>query len=151
MSARTVASSAAPRATPRAAPRANALAASLDPVAAPPEERPRAAVAAVEQGATTFDRVRDAAAGCQACDLWARATQTVFGSGPVPARLMLVGEQPGDKEDLAGEPFVGPACRLLDRALQDAGKLHHLRHQRGEALQARAARQAATAQAAQHL
>jgi uracil-DNA glycosylase len=113
MSARTVASSDAPR--------ANALAASLDPVVAPPEERPRAAVAAVEQGATTFDRVRDAAAGCQACDLWARATQTVFGSGPVPARLMLVGEQPGDKEDLAGEPFVGPAGAMLARGLADAG------------------------------
>jgi DNA polymerase len=64
---------------------------------------------------------RPAAAGCRACDLWARATQTVFGAGPVPARLMLVGEQPGDKEDLAGEPFVGPAGALLAKAMDEAG------------------------------
>jgi uracil-DNA glycosylase family protein len=93
----------------------------LDPAAAPPEERPSVALAAVEQGETSFDRVRDAAAGCRACDLWARATQTVFGTGPVPARLMLVGEQPGDKEDLAGEPFVGPAGSMLGKALEEAG------------------------------
>jgi DNA polymerase len=66
-------------------------------------------------------RVAEIARGCRACDLWARATQTVFGLGPVPARLMLVGEQPGDQEDLAGEPFVGPAGQLLDRALDEAG------------------------------
>lgn len=75
---------------------------------------------AAAQGKAGFDDVRDAAAGCRACDLWARATQTVFGSGPVPARLMLVGEQPGDQEDLQGEPFVGPAGRILDRALDEA-------------------------------
>jgi DNA polymerase len=61
------------------------------------------------------------AAGCQACPLWRDATQTVFGEGPVPAPLMLVGEQPGDQEDKAGHPFVGPAGRLLDRALEHAG------------------------------
>ncbi len=65
--------------------------------------------------------VRDEARLCRACDLWRPATQIVFGEGPVPAPLMLVGEQPGDKEDLAGEPFVGPAGRILDRALADAG------------------------------
>ncbi len=92
-----------------------------DPVAAPPEERPPVALAAVERGATDFEHVREAAAGCKACDLWARATQTVFGWGPVPARLMLVGEQPGDKEDLEGKPFVGPAGGILARALEEAG------------------------------
>ena len=65
--------------------------------------------------------IRDAAAGCRRCDLWKRATQTVFGEGPTKARLMLVGEQPGDQEDLAGEPFVGPAGQLLREALADAG------------------------------
>ena len=60
------------------------------------------------------------AAGCTRCDLYKHATQTVFGEGPADADLVLVGEQPGDKEDLAGEPFVGPAGKLLDRALADA-------------------------------
>ncbi|HEX2626182.1 MAG TPA: UdgX family uracil-DNA binding protein [Candidatus Limnocylindrales bacterium] len=91
----------------------------------PPEERPVAALAAVEAGRAHGDKgfraVRDAAAGCRACPLWEHATQTVFGLGPIPARLMLVGEQPGDKEDLAGSPFVGPAGAMLDRALDDAG------------------------------
>jgi len=64
---------------------------------------------------------RDEARSCHACDLWRPATQTVFGEGPVHAPLMLVGEQPGDKEDIAGKPFVGPAGRILDRALADAG------------------------------
>jgi uracil-DNA glycosylase family protein len=86
----------------------------------PPTERPAAALEAVEHGAG-IDAVRAAAAGCQACDLWARATQTVFGAGPVPARLMLVGEQPGDREDIEGEPFVGPAGRILAEALDEAG------------------------------
>ncbi len=62
-----------------------------------------------------------AAAGCRACELWEPATQTVFGEGPPTARVVLVGEQPGDQEDRTGEPFVGPAGRLLDRALADAG------------------------------
>jgi DNA polymerase len=65
--------------------------------------------------------VRRAAKECHACDLWKRGTQTVFGRGPKEARLMLIGEQPGDQEDLVGEPFVGPAGRMLDRALQEAG------------------------------
>jgi uracil-DNA glycosylase family protein len=66
-------------------------------------------------------QVRDSADGCRRCDLWKRGTQTVFGEGPVTARLMLVGEQPGDQEDLAGEPFVGPAGQLLRDALLEAG------------------------------
>jgi uracil-DNA glycosylase family protein len=65
--------------------------------------------------------LRDEAAGCRACHLWKQATQTVFGEGPQAARIMLVGEQPGDKEDLAGQPFVGPAGQMLDRALEEAG------------------------------
>jgi DNA polymerase len=69
----------------------------------------------------TLDAVRDVAAGCKACDLYARGTQTVFGEGPRKAELMLVGEQPGDAEDRAGHPFVGPAGKLLDRALEEAG------------------------------
>jgi uracil-DNA glycosylase len=64
---------------------------------------------------------RDAAAGCTACDLWVRATQTVFGEGPARAPLFLLGEQPGDHEDVEGHPFVGPAGELLGRALDDAG------------------------------
>lgn len=62
----------------------------------------------------------DAARGCRGCDLYRHADQTVFGQGPPTARMMLVGEQPGDKEDRAGEPFVGPAGRLLDKALDAA-------------------------------
>jgi len=87
----------------------------------PPEARPEAALAAVMQGTVDLEGVRTLADGCRACDLWAKATQTVFGHGPVPARLMLVGEQPGDQEDVRGEPFVGPAGRILDRALEEAG------------------------------
>ena len=69
----------------------------------------------------SLSNVRTAAKDCQACDLWKRGTQTVFGEGGGKADLMFVGEQPGDAEDLAGHPFVGPAGKLLDRALQDAG------------------------------
>jgi DNA polymerase len=69
----------------------------------------------------TIDSVRAVAAGCKACDLYKRGTQTVFGEGPKRAEIMLVGEQPGDAEDLAGHPFVGPAGKLLDRALEEAG------------------------------
>jgi uracil-DNA glycosylase family protein len=68
-----------------------------------------------------LDKVRLAAAECKACDLWKTGTQTVFGEGAEKAQLMLVGEQPGDKEDLAGRPFVGPAGRILDQALEEAG------------------------------
>jgi DNA polymerase len=69
----------------------------------------------------TLETVRETAAGCKACDLYLRGTQTVFGEGPKRAAIMLVGEQPGDAEDLAGHPFVGPAGKLLDRALEEAG------------------------------
>ncbi|WP_431919711.1 UdgX family uracil-DNA binding protein [Amycolatopsis tucumanensis] len=69
----------------------------------------------------SLDRLRSAALGCQGCDLYRDATQTVFGDGPAPAKVMMLGEQPGDREDVAGEPFVGPAGRLLDRALEEAG------------------------------
>jgi uracil-DNA glycosylase family protein len=67
------------------------------------------------------DRLREAVQGCRGCELWRDATQAVFGDGEAPARMMLVGEQPGDKEDLAGEPFVGPAGRVLAQALDEAG------------------------------
>src|SRR5688572_11692558 len=69
----------------------------------------------------TLARVRGAAKDCTACDLYKRGMQTVFGEGAPTAALMLVGEQPGDAEDLAGHPFVGPAGKLLDRALEEAG------------------------------
>jgi DNA polymerase len=64
---------------------------------------------------------REAAAGCRGCNLFRRATQTVFGEGASHARIMLVGETPGDREDIVGRPFVGPAGQLLDRALAAAG------------------------------
>jgi DNA polymerase len=69
----------------------------------------------------TLESLRQASAGCRACDLWKKGTQTVFGEGSAHASVMLVGEQPGDKEDLAGHPFVGPAGRILDEALEAAG------------------------------
>jgi uracil-DNA glycosylase len=69
----------------------------------------------------TLTKLREIAAGCMACDLYKRGTQTVFGEGARRARVVLVGEQPGHEEDLAGHPFVGPAGRLLDRALIEAG------------------------------
>src|SRR5690349_12589923 len=62
-----------------------------------------------------------AAKKCEGCHLWMCGTQTVFGEGPTDARVMLIGEQPGDKEDFAGKPFVGPAGKLLDSALEEAG------------------------------
>lgn len=65
--------------------------------------------------------LRSAAAKCQGCPLWQSGTQTVFGEGRQDARLMLIGEMPGDREDIAGKPFVGPAGRLLDQALERAG------------------------------
>ena len=69
----------------------------------------------------TLPALRDAAAGCRGCELYKRGTQTVFGEGRAHARVMMVGEQPGHEEDLAGTPFVGPAGKLLDRALAAAG------------------------------
>lgn len=68
-----------------------------------------------------LDSLRREAAACRACPLWKNATQTVFGEGPPDAEIMLVGEQPGDREDIQGRPFVGPAGLLLDRALAEAG------------------------------
>jgi uracil-DNA glycosylase family protein len=72
-------------------------------------------------GGTTLPSLRKAATSCRGCDLYRDATQTVFGEGPPDARIVMVGEQPGDKEDLAGRPFVGPAGGLLDRAIEEAG------------------------------
>ena len=69
----------------------------------------------------SLEALREEASACRACPLWKDATQTVFGEGPPTAQVMLVGEQPGDKEDLAGQPFVGPAGQMLDRALAEAG------------------------------
>jgi uracil-DNA glycosylase family protein len=69
----------------------------------------------------TLDSVREISKGCKACNLYKRGTQTVFGEGPSRSAVMIVGEQPGDAEDVAGHPFVGPAGRLLDRALEEAG------------------------------
>src|SRR4051812_35677403 len=69
----------------------------------------------------TLPKLREAASGCKACDLWKTGTQTVFGEGSAHAKVMFVGEQPGDKEDLAGKPFVGPAGAVLDKALVAAG------------------------------
>jgi uracil-DNA glycosylase family protein len=69
----------------------------------------------------TLQSLREAAAGCRACPLWQTGTQTVFGEGPQDAGVMFVGEQPGDQEDRQGRPFVGPAGRVLDEALQEAG------------------------------
>lgn len=70
---------------------------------------------------TDLEGLRKSALECRGCDLWENATQTVFSKGPVSARLVLVGEQPGDVEDRRGEPFVGPAGKLLDKAVADAG------------------------------
>jgi uracil-DNA glycosylase family protein len=69
----------------------------------------------------TLKSLKEAAAGCKACPLWQTGTQTVFGEGLAKAEVVLVGEQPGDQEDLAGKPFVGPAGRLLDKGLEEAG------------------------------
>ena len=70
---------------------------------------------------TDVEGLREAAAGCTACPLYKNATQTVFGEGPERAEIMLVGEQPGNDEDLAGHPFVGPAGKMLDRCMAEAG------------------------------
>jgi uracil-DNA glycosylase family protein len=90
----------------------------------------------------TLRTLREAARVCRGCKLWMVGTQTVFGEGPAPARLMIVGEQPGDQEDRAGHPFVGPAGRLLDAALLEAGidrsdvyltnAVKHFKWERGE-------------------
>jgi DNA polymerase len=77
--------------------------------------------AAGRNAVASLQALREAAAGCRECPLGEPATQTVWGEGASRAKLMLVGEQPGDREDLAGRPFVGPAGRMLDRALQELG------------------------------
>ena len=94
-------------------------------------------------GARSIDELRQAAESCRRCPLWRDATQTVFGEGPEKAKVVFVGEQPGDQEDLAGKPFVGPAGKVFDAVLEDAGIDRHedLRHQRGKTFQVRAARQ----------
>jgi uracil-DNA glycosylase family protein len=69
----------------------------------------------------TLSELRDLALGCHACDLWRNATQTVFGEGAGKPEVVLIGEQPGNQEDLQGKPFVGPAGKVLDRALEQAG------------------------------
>lgn len=79
------------------------------------------AKSAPKTGSDTLESVRRAAEVCRRCELWKRGTQTVFGEGASSARLMLVGEQPGDSEDLTGRPFVGPAGKLLRDALEEAG------------------------------
>jgi len=76
---------------------------------------------ATPPNSSNLSTVRGAASHCTACHLYKHATQTVFGEGPKSARLVLVGEQPGDYEDVAGRPFVGPAGKIMDRALEDAG------------------------------
>ena len=83
--------------------------------------KPRQTAAPLIPPKATLTTLREAAAQCRACDLWKTGTQTVFGEGPARAKILFVGEQPGDREDRAGHPFVGPAGMLLDRALVEAG------------------------------
>jgi len=86
----------------------------------PPAKKPKSAAERLPDQPTLVS-VRDAARDCRACDLWKLGTQTVFGEGGRGSKLLLVGEQPGDAEDRGGRPFVGPAGKLLDRALEAAG------------------------------
>jgi uracil-DNA glycosylase family protein len=92
-----------------------------NPATAPHKPQKRQESMARKPADDEIETLREEAAGCRACPLWKDATQTVFGEGPQEAQVMLVGEQPGDKEDLAGKPFVGPAGQMLDRALEEAG------------------------------
>ncbi|MUV14509.1 UdgX family uracil-DNA binding protein [Noviluteimonas gilva] len=87
----------------------------------PPRRRIPEQAPAIEMPASDLETLRARARDCRACPLWEPATQTVFGEGPHDARIVLVGEQPGDEEDLSGRPFVGPAGRLLQRALDEIG------------------------------
>jgi uracil-DNA glycosylase family protein len=84
-------------------------------------KRPQTTAAPSVPDNPTILKLRSAAANCRACDLWKLGTQTVFGEGNPKARVMLVGEQPGDQEDIQGRPFVGPAGKILDKALGEAG------------------------------
>src|SRR5712692_11810303 len=83
--------------------------------------RESASAAPLVPSRPTLKKLKIAAAGCQACDLWRTGTQTVFGEGSQSSTVMFVGEQPGNQEDLQGRPFVGPAGNLLDKALEEAG------------------------------
>ena len=85
------------------------------------QKRPEPSMKPEHASTGSIEALREEASHCRACPLWKDATQTVFGEGPRTAQVMLVGEQPGDKEDLAGKPFVGPAGQMLDRALEEAG------------------------------
>ena len=87
----------------------------------PTTRKPTVATAAAADLRAAFDTLRDGMQKCRACDLWKNATQAVPGEGNERARILLVGEQPGDQEDLQGHPFIGPAGKLLDRALAEAG------------------------------
>src|SRR5215471_10393311 len=84
-------------------------------------KKPQATAAPLVPDKPTIPKLQSAATNCKACDLWKRGTQTVFGEGNPKARVMLVGEQPGDQEDIQGRPFVGPAGKILDKALEEAG------------------------------
>jgi len=87
----------------------------------PKRTKPEDTAAPLVPDKPTLPKLRRAAADCKACDLWERGTQTVFGEGGAQAKVMFVGEQPGDREDLEGRPFIGPAGGLLDKALAEAG------------------------------
>src|SRR6266702_1981671 len=86
-----------------------------------PTETEEYARLATPPDTSSLTEVREASRKCTACHLYKRATQTVFGEGPKGAPIMLVGEQPGDYEDVAGKPFVGPAGKIMDHALEEAG------------------------------
>jgi DNA polymerase len=86
-----------------------------------PRARPVPEGSAPEPVDNSLSALREAALGCKRCELWKPATQTVFGEGPARARIVVIGEQPGDQEDLSGRPFVGPAGKLFDRALEELG------------------------------
>ncbi|HEX2529451.1 MAG TPA: UdgX family uracil-DNA binding protein [Geminicoccus sp.] len=105
--------------------RAQAMVAAVPPAPNPQPQRQGATAMATGEPGTPLEELRQQAAGCRECPLWAPATQTVFGEGPEDARVVFVGEQPGDSEDLKGRPFVGPAGQLLDRALDEAGIDRH--------------------------
>jgi uracil-DNA glycosylase len=85
------------------------------------KKKPDKAAGAQIPADATMPELRDLAAGCKACDLWRDATQTVFGEGAQDSQVVLIGEQPGNQEDLQGKPFVGPAGKILDQALEQAG------------------------------
>jgi len=86
-----------------------------------PRRKPVSSAADLIPEQLSLPLLKDAAADCRACDLWKKGTQTVFGDGRTRAKVMFVGEQPGNEEDLTGKPFVGPAGRLFDNALEEAG------------------------------